>query len=654
MHVPVYIRFILKVAVASLLLMMIFRITLFFLFIWSLEGNMDIPHTDLLHTIIMGLRFDGVISAYILIIPFLLLGMLSFFTDKVKPFSSIVLVYLIVVYSIVSFILCLDIPYFLQFSSRLNTGALLWINYGEYMLGMILQEWSFLIYFILFVALVISLSIYLTKLVKKYFNDKPIVEFGKKKKYLVVRILSFLILGVIIVATARGRLDEKSPIRMGTAYFSNNQSLNKLALNPVFTFIHSLLVDRKNKGRVNLMDNEEALILSTSLLSLKTNDSVIIETRNGWQNFNGNAMLKKNVVIIIMESMSSFKLGKYNGPVNLTPKLDSIISNSLYFDNIYTAGIHTFNGIYSTLFSFPALLNQQPLEDLMEIPHTGIAQVLADNGYSTSYFATHDPQFDNVSGFLKANGYENVYADYPDEWKLSTNGVPDHIMFDSSIPILDDKSENNEPFFAVFMTSSDHKPHIIPGNISFTPFSKSKSDQIVEYADWSIGRFFEQASKQPWYDNTIFVLVADHGQNMGHTYDMPLAFHSTPLIISSSYFTSNPDTLRCLGGQIDIAPTILGLLNIPYSNNTMGIDLFENKRPFMYFSADDKIGCLDNNFYLIMRPDSNETLYMYDCLSTVDYYDENSSKVDSMKQYTYSMMQATQYIHSSKNLFLSD
>ncbi len=137
---------------------------------------------------------------------------------------------------------------------------------------------------------------------------------------------------------------------------------------------------------------------------------------------------------------------------------------------------------------------------------------------------------------------------------------------------------------------------------------------------------------------------------MGHTYDMPLSFHRTPFIIYNPDLESVADTMHCLGLQIDAAPTIMGLLNIPYEKETMGLNLFKNARSYAYFSADDKIGCLDKEYYLIIRPENIETLYQYKDLKTDDYLQKEKARVDSMKQYMFSMMQ--QRNHASTILLL--
>ena len=189
-----------------------------------------------------------------------------------------------------------------------------------------------------------------------------------------------------------------------------------------------------------------------------------------------------NVVIVIMEAMSKFKMGKWDGPKNLTPGLNRLINESYYFDQIYTAGIHTFNGIYSTIYSYPALYKLQPLKSLMQIPHDGLGNILRKEGYQTSFFTTHDPEFDNVRGFLMANGFDRVYSelDYPSEWIQSTNGVADHKMFEYAIPQLDKMAAENKPFLSVFMTTNDHGPYIIPTVLNFIPKSKELTDKIVE------------------------------------------------------------------------------------------------------------------------------------------------------------------------------
>lgn len=596
---------------------------------------------ELAMAFIIGLRFDFVINSYILLLPFTLFGIASFITNKIELLTKIIFIYLWFAYSIILLILCSDIPYFIQFYSRLTTASLLWINDSKYMLAMIFGEKSFIVYLIIFITLGLSATYYLIKVKRKFIASILTTNEVKNKTSYILNFLIFTAFALILIFGIRGRLGRKSPIRTGSAYFCSNQTLNKLALNPAFTFFHSLITDLKSNKRTNFMSTEKAIKLSSMFLNLKNNDSASLAIKNKWDSLYGKKPVRNNIVIVIMESMGSFKLGKYNGSNNLCPNLNRIIQESIYFDNIYTAGIHTFNGIYSTLFSNPSKFKLQPLEEYLNEAQYGIAQTLKNNGYTTMYFTTHDPEFDNVSGFLKANSYDRIYSenDYPSNWVLSNNGIPDDKLFEYAIPILNNINKNGNMFFAAFMTGSDHKPYILPKGIGFKPKSKELDKQITEYADWSIGRFLEQASKETWYKNTTFVFIADHGVNLGHTYDMPLSYHRSPLIIYTPSANLIHDTLYNLGGQIDAVPTVLGLLNIEYINKTLGVNLFKINRPFMYFCDDEKAACIDKEYYLIIRPENKETLYRYKNLKTDNFIDSFPFKVDSMKEYMYSMMQ---------------
>ncbi len=195
-----------------------------------------------------------------------------------------------------------------------------------------------------------------------------------------------------------------------------------------------------------------------------------------------------------MESMSAAKMERHGNTKHLTPFLDSLSHNSYYFENIYTAGIHTFNGVFSTLFSFPAIYRQNPMKESTMFKYNGIGHTLRKNGYSTTYFTTHDGQFDNIEGFLRANDFENIItlADYPSEEAKTTLGVPDDFMFEFSMPVIDKLYKENKPFFVAFMTASDHGPYYLPDY--FKPKNQNIKDQMVEYADWSLRKLVSLAS----------------------------------------------------------------------------------------------------------------------------------------------------------------
>ena len=331
------------------------------------------------------------------------------------------------------------------------------------------------------------------------------------------------------------------------------------------------------------------------------------------------------MVFIIMESMSAGKMGRHGNTKGMTPFLDSLSHNSIYFDNVYT-----FNGIFSTLYSFPALYRKHAMKKIIE--HQGISQTLLGLGYSTSYFTTHDSQFDNVEGFLRGNGFQNITSqkDYPSDEVKTTLGVPDDYLFRHSIPILNNLAKEKEPFFATFMTASDHGPYHIPPY--FTPKNENIKDQIVEYADWSLRKFITLSKKEEWFDNTLFVFVADHGAPFNASYDIALNYFHTPLIIYSPSLLKASKTFKNIGSQIDIFPTIMGLLKQPYINNTLGVDLINEKREYVVINDDDKIGVLDSSYFCIIREDKLQ-LHKYRNRDTKDYISEKQAKAEQMEEF---------------------
>lgn len=642
---PPFLIFLIKVYFFNIFLFFLCRLLLYLLALNAWQSDSVLNRNDILHSFLIGIRFDSVVISYILAIPFLVLSISYILRKEKRSTQKISVNFLAVSLGICLIIQISNIPYFLHFFSPLSTGAFLWLDDPIYSIKMIMQEKSFFIYLFPLVLLLFLEYLFLKKqsliMIRKTFNaDNKIPDRTALSISIFICCLALLFIGI------RGRLTGKTPIQAGTAYFSDNALLNNLGLNPVFTLMRSYIDDRNPlNAKIKLMDEEEALQLAGPFLSIPESEKIIGYPFARKVIPSGDKD-KANVVIVIMEAMSKYKLGKWGGPKNLTPNLNMLIRSSLYFDQIYTSGIHTFNGIYSTLFSFPALYKQQPMKLLIDEAHDGLANILRKENYQTCFFTTHDPEFDNVQGFLLANGFDRIYSqfDYPSEWIQSTNGVADHKMFEYSIKQLNTLAKNGKPFLSVFMTTSDHGPYIIPKGIDFNPHSSDIKDQIVEYADWSIGNFLNDARKTSWFNNTIFVFIGDHGISLGHTYDMPLSFHETPLIFYAPEKFKEAKTFYEPGGQIDVAPTLLGLLQIPYVNNTPGIDLIKEQRPFIYFSADDRLGCMDKEHYLILRKTGKETLYRYKDLNTTNYLEVYPTKVDSMKKYMFSMLQCSQWM----------
>jgi phosphoglycerol transferase MdoB-like AlkP superfamily enzyme len=614
----------------------LFRVLLFLTELNRIHFNEDGIQNTLL-AFGMGLRFDLVISGYILGIPALTLFVLDVFKIKSRVVNRLLTFYIMLLLSLSFLIAAADIPYFNQFFSRFSVTAFEWLDSPHIVFGMIIQELKYLLF-----ALPFGIVVYVNYLVlRMLLRNNQVSEFkvaGKVLLYLCA--LSFIFLGI------RGRITKKSPIRIGTAYFSDNAFLNQLGLNPVFTLMDSYFesLDPKN-AVVQLMQNDSAIEEVQGFLKIENSEFESPIARHVIPEEN-NMLDKPNVVIVIMESMSAAKMKRHGSAEKLTPFLDSLSHQGIYFDHHYTAGKHTFNGIFSTLFSFPALFRQHPMKAMNKF--YGISSVLKNHDYQTIYFTTHDGQFDNVEGFLKHNDFDKVVSqkDYPSSEIKTTLGVPDDYLFSFSIPMLNELASNNKPFLSVFMTASDHPPYYIPKY--FTPNSKETKNQIIEYADWSLRQFMHQVSQQTWFDNTLFVFVADHGAPLGGNYEISLNYHHSPLLFVAPKLISKPKTVLNMASQTDVFPTIMGLLQLPYINNTLGIDLLKEKRDFVLINDDDKVGVLDKQYILILKKGSEDQLYQYRNGSKINLAKEQNQKTKEMRKFAHSQMQVFQQMLLNK------
>ncbi len=609
-RLPISIRFILSIYITGLLFFTIFRVAL--------------------------------ISGYILLLPSVVLIALDIFKLLSRKMLVYTLVFIALLYVVAFFGCAADIPFFNTYNTRLNFTILNWTASPMFMIKLILQEPTYLFFLCLFFALA---ALFIFMLVRIYPRFRMSLEHKTTAPSAAITICAGIIFLGLEFLGIRGRIEKKSPIVVGTAYFSKYDFANQAGLNPIFTFMQSWMDSQKEESRkLSLMDDKKAIRLAQSYLDIDTAQANAVYPFA--RIVHGDSSIPRyNVIIVMMEGMSASFMRRYGNDLGLTPNLDSLALHGVAFDNFYSAGIHTFNGIYSTMYSFPGLLARHTMEGATIPAYTGMPYTASKAGYKTLYFTTHDDQFDNVGGFVTENHIDTIICkkDYPSDQVLSALGVPDHFMFDFSIPVLNDAYSSGKNFCAFMMTSSNHTPYTIPAGIPFRPAHTEVRAGCVEYADWSIGHFMKAASAQKWFSNTIFVFVADHGAKEGMKYDgMYIGYSHIPFIIYAPSLIRQPEVRKSPGGQIDIYPTLAGLMGLSYTNNTMGKDLWHGSRPFMCFSQDDKVAVADTQQLFIWYQSGREVMFRLG--NNKDQVPlKNNNTADSMRSFALSMLQATQW-----------
>jgi phosphoglycerol transferase MdoB-like AlkP superfamily enzyme len=646
---PFSIRYIWFVYLAGLAFFTIFRVVLY---VQHAAETVGIPHrvNTILYAFFIGFRFDTVISGYLLALPLLLLLIAEFVGFLSKTFLFFIHCLLSICYAICFFGCAADIPFYNNYNTRLNATILNWTDSPAFMIKMVFEDKIFLLYFIAFVLVSICFVLLLRSIYRRFVV--MLLDLKSAPKYYLTKTLfAILALGLLLLGI-RGRTDEKTPIQVGTAFFSPYNLPNQLGLNPMFSFLRSYLDAQMEENKYfHIMDEGKALNLVQQYIH--------VPEPNPFINFpiarkvvNTPIKERYNVVVVIMESMSASYLKRYGNTENLTPVLDQLADNSLCFDNFYSAGIHTFNGIFSTLYAYPALLAKHSMYGDVIPQYTGLPYVLKENGYHNIFFTTHDDQFDNIAPFVTVNHFDEVIGqkDYPRSEVLSTLGIPDHKLFQHVLDKLDNVAANEQIFFAAIMTGSNHDPFNVPEDVSFKTKNYHDRNGCVAYADWSIGEFLKAAAKKPWYPYTIFVFLGDHGTvyNYDMYGDMSYPINHIPLFIFNPSQPVKQQYFNNPGGQIDVFPTISNLLGLSYINNTLGQDLLHEKRPFMFFGADDKIGVVDSTHFYVWHKDGEDKMYDLGKSFTNNIISNHRATADSMRDFALANTQAAQWLIANK------
>lgn len=635
---PSHIRFLFYAFLFGMALFTLFRLLLLFLNRGQSEG-ISLP--VMLYALFnRGCLYDAAINSYALLFPFLLFTFGYFIPPAKKFFYSAAFVLVSLFYVTAIALHSADIPYFEYFNSRLTNGILSWT---EDIGLMIKSRFSTPTYYP-FLGLFLVVSILYVLLLKKTGNKNIFVKANQKDP-VYKKIIYTALAGFLLFLGARGEFRKDiMPLGVANSFFSNFSFSNQLGLNPVYSFFSSF----KDKKVAYLSDDEAVKNVQNYLrINPKYESPVARDVTFEKQSS------KPNVVIFLVESLSAFKLKRYGYEFNTMPFLDSLMNVSATFDNVYTDGMHTHNGLYSALYGLPSVLKNKAMVSPLTAgqKHSGVSNVLHDNGYTCTFFCTGDKNFDNMNGFFSNNEFDEIvsYDNYPVKGETMEWGVHDGVLFDYGLKKMDTLSAKGKPFLSVFLTVSTHEALTPPKDAGFTPTAENDYDKLYQYTDYEFASFFKRAGKTGWFNNTIFVIIGDHGQNFDPTYEISLSYHHVPMIFYSPSIIK-PAAYNKMGLQIDLFPTLMGYVSLPYVNNTFGIDLNREDRPFGFFAADTKIGCINDDYFLLIRSNGPESLYKYKNKDVSNYLNEKRALADSMKTYVYSMLQTYSYMAVHKLL----
>ncbi len=282
-----------------------------------------------------------------------------------------------------------------------------------------------------------------------------------------------------------------------------------------------------------------------------------------------------NIVLVTMESLSAKYLGAFGDTRGLTPNLDRLRAGSLFFTNAYATGARTDRGLEALTLSVPPTPGRSIVKRLgRESGYASLGRQLGARGYDSVFLYGGRGYFDNMNAFFSGNGYRVVdQTSVPEEDITFKNawGMCDEDLYRQALRQADVDHAVDKPFFLHLMTTSNHRPFTYPEGRVDIPSGYGREGG-VKYADFALGRFLDQARTKPWFTRTIFVVVADHNANSAGKDDLPVAKYHIPLLVYAPGLVPARDE-TILASQIDVAPTLLGLLGLDYESTFFGRDV---------------------------------------------------------------------------------
>lgn len=555
----------------------------FMLYNHASGGGLSI--SDYLQVMVHGLQLDATVAGYLTVIP-LLLTLLSVWIPG-RYITFILKGYFFIVACIISLIFVVDIALYPYWGFRLDATPLFYLQSPSDALAsapastLILQTLVFVVYtYGIFWALKrFVLPLMPEQYVKKMFTNS----------------VQLVLLGGILFIPIRGGVTT-STANVGMVYFSKNQFLNHSAINPCFSFLASLSKQQDFAAQYNYFSESQRSKIFKKLTNQPQDDSIpeLLTTKN------------PNIILILMESFSANAIEVLGGEAGVTPNINRLSKEGILFSNMYANSFRTDRGIVAVLNGYLA----QPTTSIMKYPAKSqtlpsIAKSLQKKGYTSDMLYGGDINFTNMQSYFFSSGYSKVTADrdFPLKSRLSKWGANDDITFAHLYQSMTDNSRK-EPFFSTFLTLSSHEPFEVPYNRLKDPYLNS-----VAFTDSCLGDFIDKLKKLPLWNNTLIVLVSDHGFRYPASVKEhdPKRYHIPMLWLGGAI--KEPRVIANYGNQTDLAATLLYQLDLPHKEFTFSNNMVDSLQPaYAFYSYNNGFGFIDTTGVSVYDCESEKPL----------------------------------------------
>ena len=553
---------------------------------------LDLTLVNLIRIYLIGAFYDFVAVSY-LIIPFILYLLVipqKIFQHKIHKYITYLFIY-ILLFSLVFYAFS-EWFFWDKFSVRFNFIAVDYLVYTTEVIGNIRESYPMGV-LLTVITLISSLLFYI---LYKFDYITNILDDNSKFTQRIKPSLLYLLLPIIF---SIGVSDDFTKI-------SKNQYNNELSKSGLYSLFAAFRNNTLDYNTFYLTENETDVfsnlksLLDINNTTLTNSDTVDISrtiVKNGKEK-------DYNVVVLVVESLSGKYLKALGSKKDLTPNLDSLSKESLFFNNFYATGTRTVRGMEAITLSLPPTAGRSIVKrpDNHNMYSSGF--IFRNKGYETKFIYGGHGYFDNMNEFFSNNGFDVVdRTDFSDEEDTfhTVWGVCDEDLLNKTLNEADSSYKEHKPFMDFVMTTSNHRPYDYPdGRVDI--LSHSGRDGAVKYTDYAIGDFLKKAENKPWFKNTIFVIVADHCSSSAGKTELPLDKYHIPMIVYAPYIIE-PQVVDKVSSQIDIMPTLFSILNWSYKSKFYGKDILSpsfEERALM--GTYQKLGLYKNNTLTVLSP----------------------------------------------------
>jgi phosphoglycerol transferase MdoB-like AlkP superfamily enzyme len=548
-----------------------------------------VPLTDILQFPFRALRLDFATACYIMVIPFLILLVQSVYSPKwMNMVNKVYTGILCFAYSLTA---AGEMGIYSEWKTKLTYKVIKYLSHPSEIYNSSETGIFTLLVFLFFFMFLVGIFAYI-----KFFA----VDIIREKRNFIFSIFFLLVAPPLMFIGLRGGT-QQIPINQSESYFSRHNIVNLASVNNFFNLYISIFENLPNFNRnpYVFMDSKKAAEVIREIYSVKK-DTTISFLKNP----------HPNIVLLIMESWSADLIEDLGGEPGITPEFKKLEKNGILFDQFYGSGTRSEQGMACIFGGFPAhpisSITVQP-DKFVKLP--SLTQDLQKEGYYTSFYFGGQLIYGNIKSYIIFNNFDKIMegSDFPGNIPRGKLTIHDQYTLAYQ---LNELGKQKQPFFSTLFTGSTHSPWDQPYKHPLN-WGDNEHNYInsAYYTDHCLGDYFANAAKQPWYDNTLFIIVADHSRNSyrnWHPYSKE--YHKIPMLFYGNVIKDEFRGKRWhkLGNQHDLPATILAQLGMDHKRFHWSKNLFNPYTPdFAYFTTEDGDGWIRPDAYFSFDATTN-------------------------------------------------